>query len=41
MNAQKKPTLLFLDDEDLNLFLFKTAHEEKYNILTVNAPYEQ
>ncbi len=40
MDTQTKPTILFLDDEDLNLFLFKTAHEEKYDIITTSTPNE-
>ena len=34
MNESKQVTVLYVDDEDSNLFIFERTFEEKYNVLT-------
>ncbi len=35
--SQKNITLLYVDDEEVNLFLFKKSFESKYSILTATS----
>lgn len=32
--SDEKLTILYVDDEEINLFLFKSIFEEKYNVIT-------
>lgn len=31
-------TILYLDDEDVNLFIFKANFQSKFNVITANSP---
>lgn len=33
-----KPTILYLDDEDVNLFIFKSNFDDKFEVITTNSP---
>lgn len=38
MNSEKKYTVLYVDDEEVNLLLFKSTFRRDFNILTANSP---
>lgn len=40
MENQKQITVLYVDDEDINLFIFKQSFQDKYNIITANSGAE-
>lgn len=35
-----KPTILYLDDEEVNLFIFKSNFDDKFNVITSSTPAE-
>lgn len=40
MTEKKSVYILYLDDEDINLFIFKANFKSKFNIITSNSPSE-
>ncbi len=38
MNIQEKPTVLYVDDEEDNLIVFKSAFRRDFNVLTTTSP---
>ena len=37
MSTDRKITILYVDDEDINLFLFQKGFESKYSVITANS----
>lgn len=35
-----RPTILYLDDEEINLFIFKSNFDDKYEVITSDSPSE-
>lgn len=40
MDNNTQITVLYVDDEDINLFIFKQSFQDKYNIITANSGME-
>ena len=40
MNIPEKPTILYVDDEEDNLIVFKSAFRRDFNVLTTTSPTE-
>ncbi|MFY0686533.1 MAG: response regulator [Cyclobacteriaceae bacterium] len=40
MNPNKQVTILYVDDEEMNLFIFKKAFEKYYHVITATSGHE-
>lgn len=40
MTEKNNITILYVDDEESNLFLFKVSFQSKYHVLTASSPFE-